>query len=70
MSLTEILEELPKLSPQDVEAVYQRAEEILHHQPASPGLLAAIDEALATPEDQDTPAEEVRGMIKEWAYSK
>jgi len=47
MSTQEILEELPKLAPAELESIYRRAIEL--HQglalEASPELLAAIDEA-------------------------
>ncbi|PYJ54949.1 MAG: hypothetical protein DME82_09110 [Verrucomicrobia bacterium] len=47
MSATEILDELPKLTPAELETVYRRAVEL--HQgrtvEASPELLAAIDAA-------------------------
>jgi len=47
MSTTEILDELPKLTPAELETVYRRAVEL--HQgrtvEASPELLAAIDAA-------------------------
>ena len=47
MSATEILDELPKLSPAELETIYRRAMEL--HQgrgvEATPELLAAIDEA-------------------------
>ena len=50
MSTTEILEELPRLNPAELESIYRRAVEL--HQgktvEASPELLAAIDEADAS----------------------
>jgi len=47
MSATEILAELPKLSPAELEAISRRAMELHRGQmvEASPELLAAIDEA-------------------------
>jgi hypothetical protein len=47
MSATEILEELPKLTPGELEIIYRRAVELHHGQTveASPELLAAIDAA-------------------------
>jgi hypothetical protein len=72
MSTAEILAELPHLPPEAVEAIYHRAEELLQDHPmiVSPELLAAIDEADASPEAEDVPAEEVRKMISVWAHSK
>jgi hypothetical protein len=47
MSATEILEELPKLTPAELEVIYRRAMELHQGQTlaASPELLAAIDAA-------------------------
>ena len=47
MSAREILDELPNLSPAELETVYRRAVELHHGQTVegSPQLLAAIDEA-------------------------
>ena len=47
MSATEILEELPKLTPAELEVIYRRAVELHQGQTirASPELLAAIDAA-------------------------
>ena len=47
MSATEILDELPKLTPAELETVYRRAVELHQGQTveASPELLAAIDAA-------------------------
>lgn len=47
MSATEILAELPKLNPAELETIYRRAVELHQGQmvEASPELLAAIDEA-------------------------
>ena len=47
MSATEILEELPKLTPAELEIIYRRAVELHQGQSieASPDLLAAIDAA-------------------------
>ena len=56
MSVTEILDELPKLTPAELDAILHRIEEI--HSPTdldddSPELHAAIEEALAAPESED-----------------
>ena len=47
MSATEILDEMPGLTPAELEIIYRRAVELHRGQQveASPGLLAAIDEA-------------------------
>jgi len=57
---------------EEVAAIYQRAEELLHGpvMAVSPELLDAIDEANACPENEDIPAEEVRQRVAEWARSK
>ena len=68
MSLTEILEELPKLKTEERNAILHRIEEL--DDLASPEMLAAIDQADASPSDQDLPAEEVRQMVKPWAHAK
>lgn len=47
MSATEILDELPRLTPAELEIIYRRAVELHRGQgmEATPELLAAIDEA-------------------------
>jgi hypothetical protein len=70
MSTAQILAELPNLSPQELEAIYHRAEELLHGQAVSPEVLAAIDEADACPQSEDIPAEAVRQRVVQWARSK
>ena len=68
MSLAEILAELPKLDPTELELVRERIMELCPDQSfeASPELLAAIDEADAIPEDQDIPVKEVLRIVKSW----
>jgi len=58
MSLTEILEELPKLKTEERDTILHRIEEL--DELASPEMLAAIDQADASPSDQDLSAEDVR----------
>jgi hypothetical protein len=58
MSISEILEELPKLKTEEREAILHRIEEL--DGLASREMLAAIDQADASPSHQDLPAEEVR----------
>jgi hypothetical protein len=68
MSLSEILEELPKLKTEEREAILHRIEEL--DDLASPEMLAAIDQADASPSDQDLSAEKVRQMVKPWAHTR
>ena len=68
MSVAEILAELPKLTADELQIVLERTQELCHEpgfQP-SPELLAAIDEARATPEDQYVPLEEAYRIIESW----
>jgi hypothetical protein len=58
MSLTEILEELPKLKTEERDTILHRIEEL--DELASPEMLAAIDQADASPSDRDLSAEDVR----------
>ena len=49
MSATEILDELPKLTAEEIDTIFFRAAALRQHAiSASPELLAAIDEADAT----------------------
>ncbi|MCE0496738.1 MAG: hypothetical protein LV481_02155 [Methylacidiphilales bacterium] len=68
MSLTEILEELPKLKTEERDTILHRIEEL--DALASPELLAAIDQAEAFPSEHDLPAGEVRQMVKAWAHTR
>jgi hypothetical protein len=65
MSLTEILDELPKLKTEERDTILHRIEEL--DDLASPEMLAAIDQADASPGDQDLSAEDVRQKVKAWA---
>ena len=67
MSVTDILAELPKLKPVELEQIVERALELqgIEFQ-ASPELLAAIEEAEAEPESGDISAEEVLQRIRSW----
>ena len=67
MSIIEILEELPKLKTEEREAILHRIEEL--DDLASPEMLAAIDQADASPNHQDLSAEEVRQKVKAWAHT-
>ncbi len=68
MSIIEILAELPKLKTEEREAILHRIEEL--DDLASPEMLAAIDQADASPRDRDLPAEAVRQMAKPWAHTR
>ena len=67
MSVTEILAELPKLSPNERETILHRIEEI--DELETPEMLAAIDEADAASPQQDLSIEDVCGRISQWARS-
>jgi hypothetical protein len=69
MSTTEILANLPALSPTELEAVWQRAGQLLEGRTlsASPELLAAVDEADASwAEEGGESIDEVRREIRSW----
>jgi hypothetical protein len=68
VSIIEILKELPKLKTEEREAILHRIEEL--DDLASPEMLAAIDQADASPSDQDLSAEELRPMVKPWAHTR
>ena len=69
MSLAEILEELPKLTPEERQQVYLRLQ-ALEDEPeveATPELLAAIDEAVrASEQGRVFTLEEVRAQAQAW----
>ncbi len=69
MSATEILDELPGLSPTELETIYRRAAEL--HQgrtiEASPELLAAIDAAdESCAKEGGVSVDEARRMVASW----
>jgi hypothetical protein len=69
MSSTEIIATLPALSPAELEAVWQTAGQLLEGRilSASPELLAAVDEADASWENEGGVAnEEARRKIGIW----
>ena len=68
MSLTEILDELPKLKTEERDAILHRIEEL--DDLTSPEMLAAIDLADASPTDKDLSTEDVRQKVKAWAHTK
>ncbi|MEO8351908.1 MAG: hypothetical protein ABI680_09260 [Chthoniobacteraceae bacterium] len=70
MSATEILEELPKLTPEERLKIYQRIARMEHLDEIdpSPGFAAAIEEGLRSLETEPAvPLEEVRDKITQWA---
>ncbi len=66
MSATEILNELPKLSPEEIDQIFFRAADLRQHVVgASPELLAAIEEADASFEkDDDISIEKIEAVVK------
>ena len=68
MSASEILEELPKLSAEEIDAIFLRAAELRQHAiSASPELLAAIDEADASfAADGGKPIKQIEADVKSW----
>ncbi len=69
MSATEILEELPKLNPAELEAIYRCTVEL--HQgrtvEATPELLAAIDETDASfAKEGGVSVDEARRIVVSW----
>jgi hypothetical protein len=71
MSMTEILAELPKLSVEERQLLFQRLNELgVGEFDETPEMLAAIDEAEASSHDQDLSAEEMRQNVVRWARTK
>jgi len=68
MSITEILNELPKLKVEERDVILHRIEEL--DELASPAMLAAIDEADASPGGNDVSSEELRQRVRQWAHTK
>ena len=69
MSATEILDELPKLSAEDIDAIFFHAAALRQHAiTASPELLSAIDEADAT--EGGKSIDQIRAEIKSGSLSK
>ena len=65
MSATEILDQLPKLSDEEIDAIFFRAAALRQHAiSASPELLAAIDEADAS--EGGKSIEQIEAEIKSW----
>ncbi len=71
MSMNEILEELPKLSLEERQLLFQRLSELETGEiEETPEMLAAIDEARAEPSTTDLTAEEMRRDVIRWARTK
>jgi hypothetical protein len=71
MSMTEILDELPKLSTEERQLLFQRLNELgIGEIEETPEMLAAIDEARAEPSTTDVSAEELRQDVIRWARTK
>jgi len=71
VSMTEILDELPKLSAEERQLLFQRLNELgIGEIEETPEMLAAIDEAQASPHDHDLSVEEMRRNVVRWARTK
>ena len=68
MSLTEILEELPKLKTEERDTILHRIEEL--DDLASLEMLAAIDQADSSLGEKDLSAEDMRQKVKAWAHTR
>jgi hypothetical protein len=70
MSLAEIIEELPKLTPEERRTIYQQIEK-LDGEPefeATPEMLAAIDEGTRSAQTEHMhTADEIKERIRQWA---
>jgi hypothetical protein len=69
LSATEILNELPKLTPAELEIIYRRAVELYQGQAieASPELLAAIDAAdESVAKEGGVSVDEARRIVASW----
>lgn len=71
MSMTEILNELPKLSVEERQLLSQRLNELeIGEIEETPELLAAIDEARVEPSTTDVTAEKLSRDVIRWARTK
>ena len=72
MSLTEIIEQLPKLTLEERQAIYRRIE-MLDGEPefaATPEMLAAIEEGTRSAQTERMyTADEIKERIRQWANS-
>jgi hypothetical protein len=71
MSMAEILDEIPKLSMEERQLLIQRLHELgVEALEETPEMLAAIDEADASPHEEDLSAEEIRPKVSRWAHTE
>ena len=71
MSMTEILDEVSKLSVEERKLLFQKLNEMEDADiEETPELLAAIEEARSEPLDTDVSAEELRNDVIRWARTK
>jgi hypothetical protein len=71
MSMTELLDEVSKLSAEERQLLSQRLNELEAGEiEETPEMLAAIDEADASPHENDLSAEEIRQNVSRWAHTK
>jgi hypothetical protein len=69
--MTEILDELPKLSVEERQLLFQRLNELeIGEIEETPEMLAAIDEARAESSTTDVSAEELSRDVIRWARTK
>ena len=70
MSVTDIIQELPKLSPEDRQLLRQELDErYLQDFEETPEMLAAIDEGLRSLREEPTiTIEELREKMKSWNF--
>ncbi len=68
MSVTEILDELPRLLPAEREKILHRIEDLDGVE--TPELLAAVDEADAASPRNDLTIEDVSQRVTQWARSR
>jgi len=68
MSAAEILDQLPRLSPEEIDLIFFRAADLRQHAiSASPELLAAIDKADESFEKEGgIPIEDFEKQVKSW----
>ena len=71
--MTEILDELPKLSIEERNLLFQRLNELAVESEIdeeTPEFLASLDAAAAEPRENCLSAEQVRQNVTRWAHSK
>ena len=71
VSVADILEELPKLSPADRDLLFRRLSEMGAGEfVETPEILAAIDEAEAAPEREDLSSDALQRNVMRWARER